>query len=820
MLLNLACDDDNNDGGSGDKATPDPKSTIIPVPENLSSDETSSTDGAYDLSWDSVSGATTYKLREGKTELELSSDDIQNRTHSVTGKDTGSYNYQVQACDASGVCSEWSGAITVHVFTSDPPTLTLSDETRGTDGAYRSIDGTYDLSWNSLGEDVTYELQENETDLELSSDAALTHSVTPAKTTGSYEYQMRACHANGVCSEWSSITVHVFRASAPALTLTLTSTETRATDGSYGSVDGIYTLTWNEVTDAASYELEEGQEGNAESYTEIYSGPGRTSEADPTRRTHSIDTQPGGSYNYRVRACHMNTACTAWSNTFSLSVSRNCAGDSAQASGFQDGDGSSDSPFLICDYTQLKKMGENDDALTKHYKLGKDIDASRSRSDGVQRDGGRETCRAYDPTIDEDDSPTPGHPGYGDTCTGWTPVGNSTTEFTGSLQGAGYEIQNLYINIRTGATRVGLFGETGGASVIQNVGLTDAYIKVDTVEADVGGLVGYNAGSISKIYATGSVIRSNDITGGLAGRNAGSISNSYATTEVTGSRSYSGGLVGWNGGSISNSYATGDVNSDFGARLGGLVGGNEGSISNSYATGNPNSITVIGGLVGWMNAGGSISNSYATGDVTNASAYSGGLVGWMNAGGSISNSYAAGSVSGRDPDVGGLVGVNAGESIGSGKNYFVDSDGTRGIGSGTACAAANCSRAGDDTTITDDQRRTWLQDTLDESLSTDMGGMGWLPANWEGFVGTGVGYPKLLYAQVAGYCNDGSDKNESDCKASGSCSGTSSDSSYTREGTCTADGVGGTWTPNAWLAGGDECGGTTGVACGTRIGGQ
>ena len=40
-------------------------------------------------------------------------------------KMTGSYSYQVRACDASGACSEWSDAITVHVFREGPPTLTV-----------------------------------------------------------------------------------------------------------------------------------------------------------------------------------------------------------------------------------------------------------------------------------------------------------------------------------------------------------------------------------------------------------------------------------------------------------------------------------------------------------------------------------------------------------------------------------------------------------------------------------------------------------------------------------------------------------------------
>ena len=811
MLLSLACDESDNKSGSGDDPTngtktPTPATTTIDIPENLSSDETSSTDGAYELSWDEVTGATTYKLREGEdTELELSSDDIQNRTHSVTDKETGSYDYQVQACDASGACSEWSDAITVHVFRAMAPTLTLtltSTETRATDGTYRSADGIYTLTWTNITDAASYELEEviQRGNREIYSGDANTHDVSGemAKMTGSYRYQIRACHTNGVCSEWSSaVTVHVFTASAPTLTLDLTSTETRATDGTYSSADGIYTLTWTNITDAASYELEEGQGGNAESYRRIYSGPGRTSEADPTRRTHSIDTQPGGSYSYRLRACHANTACTAWSD-LSLSVSRNCA-DSQQASGFQDGDGSSDSPYLICDYPQLRKMGEDDDALEKHYKLGRDINAIDSRSDGTKRsDADDDDCTDYNPAVKDDDSdPAPtGHPGHGNTCTGWKPVGTSASNaFTGSLQGAGYTIRNLYINISTtiGTTRVGLFGQTGSASVIQNVGMTDAYIKVDTASSRVGSLVGSNTGSLSNSYATGLVTASGDSfsnIGGLVGRNDGSLSNTYATISVTvgGSSSYVGGLVGRNGGSLSNSYATGSITaSDSSSNIGGLVGRNDGSLSNSYATG---SITASG-----------------------SSSRIGGLVGW-NFSGSFSNSYASGSVpDDSSPTVGGLVGRDDSGTINNDKNYYVANDGTNGIGAGGACAVANCIRAGEEGQ-SDDDRRMWLQNTLDESEAPP-DGMGWLPANWSNF--TGPGYPKLLYAQVEGYCSVSPTTLTTPdlCLAAGSCSG----GTGSNRDACVEDG--GMWTPtNAWLAGDDECGGSTGVRCGDVIPGQ
>ena len=791
VLLSLACDDDNNDSGNGDNGTKDPKSTTVSVPENLSSDETRSRDGAYILSWDEVSGASTYKLREGETELELSSDDIQNRTHSVSGKETGSYDYQVQACDANDACSEWSSAITVHVFTASAPALTLtSTETRATDGAYRSADGIYTLTWTSVTDAATYELQEviQEGNREIYSGDANTHDVSGemAKMTGSYRYQIRACHANGVCSNWSSdpLTVHVFTASAP----TWVSEESISRDGSY-------TLRWAPVTDAATYEL---QEVMSESNTPLSLTP-----EDVQNRTHMISDKTDGSYSYRVRACHSNGVCSSWSNTLSLSVSINCTGKTMQqASGFNYGDGSSDSPYLICDYAQLKKMGEDDDALTKHYKLGQDINAIDSRSDGTKRSSTTDTdCKPYDPTLAADaPTTTDGHPSNGDTCTGWKPVGDNTNPFTGSLQGAGYEIRNLYINISTtiATTRVGLFGQTGRAGEIQNVGVTNAYIKVDSSNSEIGGLVGLSAGRISNSYVTGTVTVAfiSDI-GGLVGENQGSISNSYAAGSLSAApASRVGGLVGYNTGSISNSYVTvtDSITGGSASHIGGLVGENQGSISNSYAAGSLSAAPAsrVGGLVG-RNAG------------------------------SISDSYATGSVTGSASRAGGLVGQND-RSI-TGKNYFVDTPASDsnmdGIGGSTGFCGASamdsvnvCIRA---TGADDDARKIWLQNTLDESLSTDMGGMGWLPANWEGFVGTGVGYPKLKYAQVDGFCTKTPDTldTEEKCVASRSCSV----GAHATEELCTTNR--GMWIRDAWwLAGGDECGGSTGVRCGDVIPGQ
>ena len=166
-------------------------------------------------------------------------------------------------------------------------------------------------------------------------------------------------------------------------------------------------------------------------------------------------------------------------------------------------------------------------------------------------------------------------------------------------------------------------------------------------------------------------------------------------------------------------------------------------------------------------------------------------------------------------NVGGLVGNNAG-SI-TDKNYFLDEDGTNGIGTGY-CYADNCIRAGTgDAGETDEERRqNWLKDDLDES---DDDGMGWLPANWENFMGSGsvFGYPLLKYAVVDGFCTKtpATLNTKNLCEASGSCDGgTGNDAT-----TCAGDG--GTWRRDAWwLAGEPGCGGSTGVTCGDTIEGQ
>jgi len=229
---------------------------------------------------------------------------------------------------------------------------------------------------------------------------------------------------------------------------------------------------------------------------------------------------------------------------------------------------------------------------------------------------------------------------------GWEPTGSLSVDpvsshnvdlvnpFTGSLDGQGYEIRDLFIS-RPDENGVGLFGSVGDGA-IKNLGVVNAEV---TGCLYVGELVGVNgqrdgpSGTVSNSYSTGYVVGHVEFAGSLVGGNFGTVSNSYATGSVTGSGCV-GGLTGGNWGTVSNSYSTGGVTGD--SSIAGLTGGNWGSVSNSCATGMVTGSEHVGGLVGWQHHG-TVSNSYSTVSVTGERSV-GGLVGEIHHG-TVSNSH-------------------------------------------------------------------------------------------------------------------------------------------------------------------------------------
>ena len=117
----------------------------------------------------------------------------------------------------------------------------------------------------------------------------------------------------------------------------------------------------------------------------------------------------------------------------------------------------------------------------------------------------------------------------------------------GEFDGNGHRISNLSLNLRS-TSHVGLFGHVAAGGKISAVGLESISIRG---ASSVGGLAGWNFGTVSNSYSSGSV--TGHEVGGLVGHNDGTVDNSYFGGSVNG-ESGVGGLVGLNSGTVRNSH--------------------------------------------------------------------------------------------------------------------------------------------------------------------------------------------------------------------------------------------------------------------------
>lgn len=329
---------------------------------------------------------------------------------------------------------------------------------------------------------------------------------------------------------------------------------------------------------------------------------------------------------------------------------------------FEGGEGTQDDPYQVATVDQLQEMREYPEDV---FILVDDIDASETRewNDGL----------------------------------GFAPIGILNEEFSGSLDGNGYQIENLFID-RPDEIYIGLFGITDGAFIddvqlisfelsgdayvgalvgrmvegAANGVVAEAEINADAFfdESYAGGIIGDNAGTLSEAEFEGSVSATGNRVGGLIGYNADEVTQSHSRANVSAGGWRVGGLIGDNFGELSESYATGDVSGEGDNNVGGLVGRNAGDVTETHAEGNVTSVGGhVGGLIGW-NFGGMVSDSWASGDVSGSGNKVGGLIGF-NSVGEVSATYALGNVNGNSLRNGGLIGGNF---LGTVQESFADGD--------------------------------------------------------------------------------------------------------------------------------------------------
>lgn len=419
-------------------------------------------------------------------------------------------------------------------------------------------------------------------------------------------------------------------------------------------LDDSVDLTWNTVSNATGYEIRRGgtvvYTGTANSFSDI-------------GLTYNTD------YTYSLIAYNS----TGESSPVTLSLKTKL---------MPVGEGSSVNPYIIYTDQQLQRVSG---CLTCDFELGQNIDASATSSWNAGR--------GFLPIVDDLGDADPSNDVY----------------FTGSLDGKGFSINNLYIN-EPNKDYIGLFDYIDTNATVQNMSFQNAnitgkdfvgtlaggiatYLTIDNIAVDgtvngdwsVGGLAGSNGAAINNITSTSTV---NGITtvGGVIGDNNGPLTDIISSAQVTSTADFGGGIVGYTRSDLENSTVTSSarvnganhtggaigyasltssvfnvhseatVNGDY--FVGGIIGTNYGNATNLTGMTNITGNSSLGGIIG-HNQSTVLNLTAQTGTIVNGTTDVGGVIGYQYAGFDTSYLTSDAEVIG-DNNVGGIIGSNYG----------------------------------------------------------------------------------------------------------------------------------------------------------------
>ncbi|WP_049927707.1 GLUG motif-containing protein [Halopiger goleimassiliensis] len=370
-----------------------------------------------------------------------------------------------------------------------------------------------------------------------------------------------------------------------------------------------------------------------------------------------------------------------------------------------DGDGTPADPYVI---TSVRDLTAIDHDLDAHYVLGCDIDASATGewNDGAgfdpigdfEPDNERRFCGTFDGdsheiiglTIDRPES----YPAGLFAVVGDGEVHNvDIVDATVSCKGYGGVIAGINQGTIANVTACGdVRGDRIVGTVLgSNAGTVRGVSAEGTVEApsNAGGIVGKNRGNgvleaaDADVDVTSSADDQLDFTtdanlGGVVGINAGGVvTSATASGSITGGKR-TGSIAGTNEGTIEEAKALGPVEGN--SLVGGIVGTNAAtrasivdSTASSALTGNAMS---VGGVAGSND--GRIADCSATVEADPESMYAGGFVGQNS--GDIARCNADGTIEGVVNRAGGFAGTNDGEISTSTVSVDVRGEGRSGGG--------------------------------------------------------------------------------------------------------------------------------------------
>ncbi len=286
---------------------------------------------------------------------------------------------------------------------------------------------------------------------------------------------------------------------------------------------------------------------------------------------------------------------------------------------FSGGDGSESNPYIVKSVADLDHIKDD---VTKHYKLGHDINY------------------------------------FGSETNLFTPIGTTAAPFTGSFNGNGYSVSNIYIkNTTSPGEPVGFFGSAAAGSVIKNFTLGGTVINEDTTNNpntnNTGGIVGFSEGKVFQCH-NNAIVSGKYNVGGVVGRLGYQYTSYSAQTfptieqcsnhaAITAAEETAGGIVARAYGLITNSFNDGAV-----------------SISSPATTGHNIAGGIVGSLHGASGSETSRIDKCHNQALISAYAYVGSLIGYKQSG-NIYNSYYYGNcfVGNKGYNMNGAVGTSS-----------------------------------------------------------------------------------------------------------------------------------------------------------------
>lgn len=189
-----------NEGGCGPWSVEGSVTTSLPPSSAPTvTAPSSSTSGAYTLSWSTVGTATSYEVQENGTTIYSGGA----TSTALSGKTNGTHAYTARACNSSG-CGPWSASVSTTVALLSAPAVPtgMTFKYKRTGSKTEGYDYYYTITWNSASTATYYELQGNII-LKTPTNVGNVTTITDNTSIGPGAMQIRACNAAG-CSAWSA----------------------------------------------------------------------------------------------------------------------------------------------------------------------------------------------------------------------------------------------------------------------------------------------------------------------------------------------------------------------------------------------------------------------------------------------------------------------------------------------------------------------------------------------------------------------------------------------------------------------------------------